>query len=114
MSYEEELIFGLTRYLKKCFIYLDNRSFKDFFNDEKSFDATMYCFSIIEELASKINKIDSLKEKYSKIDFNELSSLNKKILYEDNYNLNAIYDLISKEFIKVIQVLESKKEEDYN
>lgn len=110
MSYEEELIFGLTRYLKKCFIYLENRSFDDFFKDEKSFDATMYCFSVIEELASKIKEIPELTSKYKEINFDELSKLNQKILYEDNYNLSLIYELISKDFIKLIDLLETKKE----
>ncbi len=95
MSYEEELIFGLKRWLKKVIDYLNNRSPEEFFSDNLSFDAVCYCILVVSEIASKINEIDSLKAKYKDINFDEIALLYDKTLKGDNYNLSFIYELIS-------------------
>ena len=48
MNEEQELIFGLRRWLIKGTKYINNRSFDDFIHDEMAFDAT--CF--VAEMSS--------------------------------------------------------------
>ncbi len=96
MSYEEELVFGLKRWINKIIIYLNERSAEEFFKDEKSFDATCYSILVVSEIANKIKDIESIKNKYSEINFDELSLIYDKSLKGDNINLSFIYDLISK------------------
>lgn len=105
MSYEEELVFGLKRWIKKGINYLNNRTMDEFFKDELSFDALCYTIIVISEIAAKIKDIDSIKEKYKDINFDELSLLYSKALKEDNYNLSYIYDLVSKAFPYLLLLL---------
>lgn len=108
MSYHEELIFGLKRWIKKAIDYLDNKEANDFFKDEKSFDATCYTILVISEIASKIKEIEELKNQYKNINFDELSFIYDKCLKEDNINLSYIYELVSKAFPYLLFLLSSK------
>ncbi len=107
MTYNEELIFGLKRRIKKAIDYLASRKEDDFFKDEKSFDATCYSILVISEIASKIKDIDEIKDKYKNVNFNELSLIYERCLKEDNINLSYIYDLISKAFPYLLFLLSS-------
>ncbi len=108
MSYTEELIFGLKRWIKKAIDYLASREADEFFKDDKSFDATCYTILVISEIASKIKDIDELKNKYNNVNFDELALIYDKCLKEDNINLSFIYDLISKAFPYLLFLLENK------
>lgn len=111
MTYQEELIFGLKRWLKKGIDYLGNREMDEFFKDEKSFDASLYTILITSEIISKINKEEELKIKYKDINLGELEKMYQNIEENDNYDMNYIYHLLSEVFPSLLMLIEylSKK-----
>lgn len=104
MNEVEELIYGLKRWINKSIIYLDNRKAEDFFNDEKSFDATCYSILVISEIATTLKDKQEIKNKYN-INFEELSRIYNKCLSGDNINLSYIYNLVSIGFPKILELL---------
>lgn len=105
MTYQEELIFGLSRWINKTIIYLDNKSSEEFFNDDKTFDACCYCLLVISEIGEKLKDNDEIKNKFSNINFKEIASIYSKCLDGDNINLSLIYDVISKAFPALLKEL---------
>lgn len=105
MTYEEELIFGLQRWIVKAINYYDNRKFDDFLQDEKSFDATSYCFEVVNEIANEIIKKKEIMEKYKEVDFTILAILKLKIYVGDNINLDEYQDYIERIFPLTISTL---------
>ena len=53
MSEEQELIYGLYRYISKASQYVGTKSVEEFIHDEKSFDATCFCFYMIDNMVTK-------------------------------------------------------------
>lgn len=105
MSYEEELVFGLNRWINKTISYLNNKSSDEFFNDDKTFDACCYCLLVISEIGEKLKDIKEVKDKYKNVNFNEISLIYSKCLDGDNINLSLIYEVISKAFPALLNEL---------
>ena len=105
-DYQEELIFGLKRWLKKGIDYLGNRERDEFFKDEKSFDASLYTILITSEIISKINKEEELKTKYKDINLDELEKMYQNIEENDNFDMNYIYHLLSEVFPSLLMLIE--------
>ncbi len=105
MTYEEELIYGLQRWILKALKYYDGRDFDEFLKDEKSFDATSYCLEVIDEIANKILDCKEILDKYKNVDFETLANIKNKIYYEDNINLVEFQELLESFFPLIMSYL---------
>lgn len=112
MTYEEELVFGLKRWIYKAAKYLDQREMEEFFKDEKSFDACCYCLEVISDIATRILENDNLITKFDTIDFQFISTANKYPLKDDNMNLNAYYELFASYLPKIYNEIVKIEKED--
>ena len=98
MTEQEELIFGLKRWIYKALNYFNGFTFEDFINDELHFDAVSYCIEVISEISNKILKFNEIITKYKDVDFILLSKIKENIYYEDNINLSMYNDYLIKYF----------------
>ena len=98
MSEQEELIFGLYRYINKASRYLGEKNVEEFIRDEKSFDATCFCFYMIDMIIKMIFKQPELINKYPEIDFNKINKYKELIFVNDGIAYTDMYDIILNEF----------------
>lgn len=107
MTENEELIFGLKRWLSKANIYCGYYTFDEFIKDDLVFDATCFCIETISDIGLKLVKKYSsfINEKYPTVDFNYLSNLKSLCFVGDNINLGLIYELASFKFKEILLAL---------
>ena len=113
MSEQEELIFGLYRYINKASRYVGEKSVEEFIRDEKSFDATCFCFYMIDMIIKMIFKHQDLINKYPEINFNKINKYKELIFVNDGIAYTDMYDIILNEFpllqIKLKNIVEAFK-----
>jgi uncharacterized protein with HEPN domain len=107
MSYDEELIFGLKRWVRKAIDYYGGRSVEDFLRDEKSFDAASFCIYTISEIGTKLAVLPHIIEKYKEISFKGISELYGKCFPKDNINVSLMMTVLEEDFPKLLLVLEA-------
>ena len=86
MNEEQELIFGLRRWLIKGTKYINNRSFDDFIHDEMAFDATCFVVEMISEIATRLTIKINEYSTYIKSILKEIASeLDEKIINDEAF-----------------------------
>ena len=98
MNEQEEIIYGLYRYIQKASRYIGEKSVDEFIHDEKSFDATCFCFYMIDNIAKMIHKYPDLIEKYQDIDFSRINSYKGLIFVNDGIAYEDMYGIVLNEF----------------
>lgn len=98
MNEQEELIYGLYRYIQKASRYIGEKSVDEFIHDEKSFDATCFCFYMIDNITKMIHKYPDLIEKYQDIDFSRINSYKGLIFVNDGIAYEDMYGIVLNEF----------------
>lgn len=87
---QNELIFGLKRYIFKIKTYIGNQSEEEFFKNEMAFDASLYCLLTLSDIAFQISKDEKICSYYQGIDFEDISSIYKSAIHGDMFDMNAI------------------------
>lgn len=98
MSETEELIFGLNRYIKKASTYVGSKSESEFIRDQMAFDATCFCFYMIDYIVKKILEHKDLINEYKEIDFVAINTYKDEIFLRDNLDYMRMYEIIQNEF----------------
>lgn len=75
----------MIEYIDKALKYTKNYTYEQFYNDEKTIDATVFAISQIGELVKNISK--ETMRKYSNIEWNMIKGLRNRIVhdYEEEY-----------------------------
>lgn len=106
MNQEQELIFGLRRWLIKGTKYINNRSFDDFIHDEMAFDASCFVVEMISEIATRLkSKIDKYSSQISLEILKNPAELQQNVFFDDNIDMEFMYDFFINEAPKIILVL---------
>lgn len=98
MSLEEELIFGLYRYINKASRYVGNKSVDEFIHDEMAFDATCFAFDMIKYISEEIQKNKYIITNYPSINFEKISNFYPRVFIHDSINYMEMYEIVVKEF----------------
>lgn len=97
MTQNEELIFGLKRWIKKGINYVGNYSLDEFIHDELRFDATCFCTEILRNILRKIKDSNELKDKYTATNFDDLYEKFEKLFYKDAIDYQTMYEIFKEE-----------------
>ena len=87
---QNELIFGLKRYIFKIKTYIGSQNEEEFFKNEMAFDASLYCLTTLSEIASQISKDEKICSYYQGIDFEDIAGIYKSAIHGDMFDMNAI------------------------
>lgn len=98
MSEEQELIYGLYRYISKASRYVGTKSVEEFIHDEKSFDATCFCFYMIDNIVKMIHKYPKLIYEHKDIDFKRVNLYKDSVFVNDGIAYVDMYEIIQNEF----------------
>lgn len=105
MTEQEELIFGLHRYMSNARSYLGNNSASEIIKDHKSFDAICFCFIMIDEIIKTLlSKHQEIITLYPDIDFKKVATCKDRVFIGDNINYIEMVEIINNE----ISLIESK------
>lgn len=105
MTRNEELIFGLKRWVYKTITYVGNLNDEEFFNNDLVFDACCYCIEVISEIGEFLAKEEEIKLHYKDVNFEALKDLKKNCFQGDNINLSLIYETITISFPNLLKLL---------
>ena len=95
----------MIEYINKALRYTDGCNFKTFSQNEEKVDATVFAISQIGELVKNISK--ETMEKYPNIEWIIIKNLRNKIVHDyEGINLNLIWDIVTKDIIKLKSDLE--------
>lgn len=109
MTYQEELIFGLVRWLIKGTKYVSKYDeANEVINDELTFDALSFVILMVSDIAKQILDEEVLA-KYDNVNFEELANLKNSIFVKDAIDYVSMFDEVKDEFPLYISSLVSKK-----
>lgn len=110
MTYQEELVFGLVRWLIKGTKYLEKYDdCNDLVSDELRFDALSYVILMISDISGRIVEEDDIVNKYNMVDFEELKELKNEIFVKDKIDFELMFDTVKDNFPMIISQLISNK-----
>ena len=110
MTYQEELIFGLVRWLIKGTKYVEKYDdCNQLISDELRFDALSYVILMVSEIAGRIANEETTVNKYNMVDFDELKDLKDDIFVGDKIDFSLMVDEVKDNFPMVISSLISNK-----
>lgn len=110
MTYQEELIFGLVRWLIKGTKYLEKYDdCNNLVSDELRFDALSYVILMVSDISSRIVEEEDLVKKYNMVDFEELRDLKNDIFVQDKIDFELMFDTVKDNFPMLISQLISNK-----
>ena len=85
----------MIEYADKAIRYVNGYNFKQFCDDEKTIDATIFAISQIGELVKNISK--ETMNKYDNIEWNMIKGLRNRIVHDyEGISLKSIWYLIRK------------------
>jgi uncharacterized protein with HEPN domain len=91
-DYLDDIINAMT----KAEQFIENMTFEDFKEDEKTAFAVVRALEIIGEATTKLP--ESLKNKYPKIPWREISGMRNKLIHEYfGVNLRVVWDTVEKD-----------------
>jgi uncharacterized protein with HEPN domain len=110
-DYIEDILTSLNSIEK----FVENYSYEDFIEDEKTYEAVIRKFGIIGEACNKIS--EEIKEKYPDIPWRQIISMRNKVVHGYfGVDLATIWDTIQINFpefkIFIINLLQDIKNED--
>jgi uncharacterized protein with HEPN domain len=95
-DYLDDIINAIT----KAEQFIGKMSFEDFEQDEKTIFAVVRALEIIGEATKKLP--ESLKNKYPKIPWREISGMRNKLIHEYfGVNLRVVWDTVKKDIPKI-------------
>ena len=95
-DYLDDIINAMT----KAEQFIEKMAFEDFEEDEKTIFAVVRALEIIGEAAKKLP--ESLKNKYPKIPWREISGMRNKLIHEYfGVNLRVVWDTVKKDIPKI-------------
>lgn len=98
MTKEEELLFGLYRYINKASRYVGSKNESEFIKDEVSFDATCFAFYMIEYIGQEILKNENILLNNPDIDFKRIANYKNDFINEEGVDYVGLHNLILNEF----------------
>ena len=99
MTEEQELIYGLRRWLIKGTNYISNLSYEEFIDDEKSFDATCFTSLMVSEIASRLLKNN---EQFPLKNLKNPAELKQNVFISNNIDMEFMYNFYKDEAPKII------------
>ena len=110
MTYQEELIFGLVRWLIKGTKYVSKYDeANEVINDELTFDALSFVILMVSDISKNILGEEEILMKYENVKFEELANLKNSIFVKDAIYYVSMFDDVKDEFPLYISSLVSKK-----
>jgi uncharacterized protein with HEPN domain len=108
-DYQDDIINAIT----KAEQFIGRMSFEDFEKDEKTIFAVVRALEILGEAAKKLPP--SLKNKYPKIPWREISGMRNKLIHEYfGVNLRVVWDTVKKDIPTIKPFLLEIFEEENN
>ena len=108
MTLEEELIFGLYRYMNKASRYIGTKNVDEFIHDEMAFDATCFAFYMINYISKEIIKNKYIIINNPDINFEEISNFYSRVFVKDNINYVEMHEIVIKKFPMIQMELHGK------
>lgn len=110
MTYQEELVFGLVRWLIKGTKYVSKYDeANEVINDELTFDALSFVILMVSDISKQILSEEEVIDKYQNVDFAELAELKNNIFVKDAIDYVSMFDEVKDEFPLYISALVSQK-----
>lgn len=104
----------MIEYIDKSLKYIEGYTFKQFCEDEKTIDATIFAISQIGELVKNISK--ETMEQYSDIEWNMIKGLRNRIVHDyDGINFKSIWFVLQHDVLelknKIQEIINTNKED---
>ncbi len=110
MNYQEELIFGLIRWMIKGTKYIEKYDdANEVIGDELTFDALSYVILMVSDISKRVLAEDEILEKYKTVNFSELANLKNKIFVQDAIDYTFMFDFVKDDFPMFISALVSNQ-----
>ena len=108
MTEEEELLFGLKRWIKKGMMYInDIPTLDDFLKNDLVFDACSFVIYTVSEIATRISELDSMQDLYSEVkEIKHLKNLKAKLFQADNIDCGTMFEELKFKFVNYLMRLE--------
>lgn len=103
----------MIEYTDKAIRYVNGYNFKQFCDDEKTIDATIFAISQIGELVKNISK--ETMNKYNNIEWNMIKGLRNIIVHDyEGISLKSIWYVIENDITELKEKLQNMLDEDKN
>ena len=103
----------MIEYTNKAIRYVKGYNFKQFCDDEKTIDATIFAISQIGELVKNISK--ETMNKYNNIEWNMIKGLRNRIVHDyEGISLKSIWYVIENDLTELKEKLQNMLDEDKN
>ena len=103
----------MIEYADKAIRYVNGYNFKQFCDDEKTIDATIFAISQIGELVKNISK--ETMNKYNNIEWNMIKGLRNRIVHDyEGISLKSIWYVIENDLTELKEKLQNMLDEDKN
>ena len=90
----------MIEYIDKAIKYVNGYDFKQFCDDEKTVDATIFAISQIGELVKNISK--ETMNKYNNIEWNMIKGLRNRIVHDyEGINLKSIWYVVENDLMEL-------------
>lgn len=110
MTYQEELIFGLVRWLIKGTKYLEKYDeANDLIDDDLTFDALSYVILMVNDITKRILNEPEILEKYSMAEFEEISKIKDAVFVGDGVDFETMFEEVKDNFPIYISQLVANK-----
>ena len=103
----------MIEYIDKAIKYVKGYDFKQFCDDEKTVDATIFAISQIGELVKNISK--ETMDKYGDIEWNMIKGLRNRIVHDyEGISLKSIWYVIENDLIELKENIQNILDKEKN
>ncbi len=103
----------MIEYIDKTIKYVNGYDFKQFCDDEKTVDATIFAISQIGELVKNISK--ETMDKYGDIEWNMIKCLRNRIVHDyEGISLKSIWYVIENDLIELKENIQKILDKEKN